>query len=119
MREDCHFFNAVKIATKNPIDHYKLKCGLLKNGDKADFIRIDSPENLDIIETYIDGKKVYDVKEPLKEVGQQKPINNFRRTKELVVEDIQIKEQQGKIRVIEAYDKELYTGEILENTNSS
>ena len=51
-------WNLLKAATRNPIQHYRLPCGSLQVGDKADFIvteslRFDAP-----LTTYIRGKVI-------------------------------------------------------------
>lgn len=47
--------NVLRIACVNPVLHYGLDVGLLREGDSADFIRIDSLNNFKVLETYING----------------------------------------------------------------
>ena len=42
-----------------PVQHYNLRVGLLQPGDPADFIVVDSPESMNVQETWIDGNPVY------------------------------------------------------------
>ena len=42
----------------NPVNHYKLKVGLLRQNDFADFILVKDPEQFEVIETYINGVMV-------------------------------------------------------------
>jgi len=53
-------FDILQAACVNPVLHYRLPVGLLREGDAADFIIIDNLENFTILETYINGEKVAD-----------------------------------------------------------
>lgn len=48
-------FDVLRAACVNPVLHYNVPVGLLREGDPADFIVIDNPENFSILKTYIDG----------------------------------------------------------------
>ncbi|MDR1593210.1 MAG: amidohydrolase family protein [Prevotellaceae bacterium] len=56
-----NFFNLLKAVAVNPVAHYGIPVGLLREGDSADFIITDSikPE-FKILQTYISGKLAYD-----------------------------------------------------------
>jgi len=99
----------LKIAVLNPHRHYGLETGLLRKGDNADFIIIDEPEKFNVMETWINGVKVYDGSNVLFETIPVKAVNNFNSSK-ITVDDICITSRKGKIRVIEAIDGELLTG---------
>lgn len=93
----------------NPVKHYNLEVGLLQIGDTADFIIVDSLEEFNIKETYIDGIKVYDGQKTLiKSVVVDTP--NLFKAEKLTVENISIQHQGGKLKVIKAFDGELITG---------
>ena len=51
-------FKVLKVATLNPIKHYKLNVGLLQKNDPADFIIVDNLKNFEILKTIINGKIV-------------------------------------------------------------
>ncbi|MGL4331893.1 MAG: amidohydrolase family protein [Bacteroidales bacterium] len=53
-------FDVLKAASVNAVHHYKLPVGLLHAGDPADFIRVKDLKEFDILETYINGKCVFD-----------------------------------------------------------
>ncbi len=53
-------FDILQAACVNPVLHYRLPVGLLREGDAADFIIIDNLENFTILETYINGEKLAD-----------------------------------------------------------
>lgn len=102
-------FDILKIVIINPVIHYGLDTGMLRKGDKADFIIIDNPEEFNVLETWINGKKVYDGKNILFESPVVRPLNNFNSTP-VKADDIKLSKKKGKVRVIDAVDGELVTG---------
>jgi adenine deaminase len=53
-------FNVLKAACINPIEHYKLEIGMLREGDPADFILLEDLTNFKVRATYVDGIQVSD-----------------------------------------------------------
>lgn len=51
-------FDVLACASVNPVQHYKLAVGLLREGDPADFIVVESWKNFRVRRTYLDGKLV-------------------------------------------------------------
>ena len=51
-------FKVLQAACINPALHYKMKVGLLREGDAADFIVVEDLENFKVFQTYIDGELV-------------------------------------------------------------
>jgi len=102
-------FDILKIVITNPVEHYGLDTGMLRKGDKADFIIIDNPDEFNVLETWINGKKVYDGKNILFESPVVSPLNNFNSTP-VKPGDINLSQKAGKVRVIDAVDGELVTG---------
>lgn len=104
------FFNLIKAAAINPVTHYKLGVGLLRVGDPADFMVVDSPDSFSILQTYIDGELVYSATEEIAlATAKVRPVNNFN-AKPITLGDLEVSALEGrKIRVLEAIDKELYT----------
>ncbi|MES2516711.1 MAG: amidohydrolase family protein, partial [Bacteroidota bacterium] len=51
-------FEILQVACVNPVLHYRLPVGLLREGDFADFIVIDNPSDFKVVQTYINGKLV-------------------------------------------------------------
>lgn len=51
-------FDILRAACLNPVLHYRLPVGLLREGDSADFIVVDNLEDFNVLETYINGQKV-------------------------------------------------------------
>lgn len=103
-------FDVIRSATINSSDHYKLNAGLLRPGENADFILVDSLEKMNIIETWIKGQKVYSEGKVLFKYKAPEAVNNFN-CKPIVEKVIQIRNTDRKIRVITAKEGELLTGE--------
>ncbi|AYQ30744.1 adenine deaminase [Runella sp. SP2] len=53
-------FDVLRAACVNPVLHYRLPVGLLREGDSADFIIVDNLNDFTILETYINGEKIAD-----------------------------------------------------------
>ncbi len=51
-------FNVLRAACVNPVEHYGLRCGLLRPGDPADLIRLHDLVEFKAMETWIDGQCV-------------------------------------------------------------
>lgn len=101
-------------ACVNPVNHYNLDVGLLQVGDKADFIKIDNFEDLNILRTVINGFLVCSKGWSLIPKVKTKPINNFQiRNKQ--VEDLAVTYKNNKINVIEAIDGQLITKKLLQD----
>jgi adenine deaminase len=112
LREGFDLFDVLRSCTRNPSDHYKLNSGLLQEGDSADFIVTDDLYNMNILETWINGKKVYDKGKVLFSVSGINHLNNFN-AKEIRIDDIMVLEYSKKARVIQAIDGELLTRELI------
>ena len=102
-------FDILTIATINPVKHYNLDTGMLRKGDRADFIIIDNPADFNIMETWIDGVRIYDGKNISFKPGAARALNNFH-SGQIIPADIQVEKKSGKIRVIDAVDGDLLTG---------
>lgn len=111
-------FNLVRAATINPVIHYGLDAGLLRVGDKADFIVVDDVSKMNIIETWINGEKVFDKGKVLFKYPGAKPMNNFNCTP-IEMDDLVIERKTDKIRVIKTFDGELTTGELIVEVGAS
>ena len=110
--EGYDIFNVLRSATINPETHYSLKAGLLREGDRADFIIVDSLEKMNVMETWIDGVMVYGNGKVYFTYEPGKGINNFKCTP-INGNDISVKRSGEKMRVIEAFDGELLTHEMM------
>ncbi len=111
-------FDVLRSSTVNPVEHYKLDMGLLRSGDSADFILVDSLDKMNVSETWIKGVKVFDNGRVLFDYKPGEAVNNFNCC--LVTEkDIQVQNKNGDIRIITAAEGELLTGEIIVNSGDS
>ncbi|AKB43423.1 adenine deaminase [Methanosarcina vacuolata] len=113
-------YNLIKTAVINPVEHYGLNVGLLREGDPADFIIVDDLKSFNVLKTFIDGNCVYDDGKVLFSVDKAPAKNVFNRNK-ISIDDVKLalpaSENNGgqmkKIRVIVAQDGELVTGQEL------
>ena len=104
-------FKILQVACVNPVNHYKMKVGLLKENDAADFIVVEDLVNFKVNKTYINGELVAENGQSfVKHVDFETP-NNFNIT-EKAISDFEIPSSAEKIRVIEALEGQLITNEI-------
>ena len=96
-----------------PVQHYKLDVGLLREGDPADFIVIDSPETMNVKQTWIDGQCVYDNGKVMFSGASIKLINRFS-ARTCDPSDFDVNADMLEQPVIVAYDGELITGRRME-----
>jgi adenine deaminase len=108
--EDYNVYDVIRSATLNPVQHYGLENGLLRNGDCADFIIVDSPQEMNVLETWINGKKVFSNGKTRFTYNGSDAVNNFSCSR-ITETDIKVRNTKGEIRIIEAVDGELLTGE--------
>lgn len=104
-------FTLLRAATINPVHHYNLPVGLLREGDPADFIVVDSLSNFSVKQTFINGGCVFDhQKGVLFPLSTVTAINKFRQEKitrhQLVVT---MPENNSRVKIIEVEDGELLT----------
>jgi adenine deaminase len=104
-------FNVLQVACINPVQHYNLDIGMLREGDPADFIVVNNLEEFNIRKTYIDGKLVAEDGRSFVPKISETPLNNFK-ISPIRKEELQIEAKSDKIRVIEALDGQLITKEI-------
>lgn len=104
-------FKVLQAACINPIGHYKMNVGQLRELDPADFIVVEDLKDFRVLQTYIDGELVAENgKSFVKHVAFETP-NNFN-VKAKNVSDFEISGVAQKIRVIEALEGQLITNEI-------
>lgn len=110
-------WNMLPAACINPVNHYSLPSGLMKIDDKATFIAVDNLNDFNVLETVIDGYKVYDrdsgVMENnllISEVSKDCP-NSFKALP-ITTNDIAYEIKSPKVRVIEALEGELLTNSL-------
>ena len=104
-------FKVLQAACLNPIGHYKMDVGQLRENDSADFIVVEDLKDFKVLQTYINGELVADNgKSFVKHVAFETP-NNFN-VKAKSISDFAVSGSAEKIRVIEALEGQLITNEI-------
>lgn len=109
LEKGLNLFNVLRSATVNPIEHYGLNCGLLKEGDDADFIVTKNLVDFAVEATYIKGQKIAESGKSLVNSVESELPNKFY-TNNPKIDDIKVKAEFNRIKVIEAYDGSLITG---------
>ncbi len=101
-------FDILQAATVNPVMHYKLPVGLLRTGDNGDLIITDNLKSFKPKAVYINGRRIFSNSEVLFKKSSIDISGNFR-TEPIDADDIKIRPGKGKMKVIVAQDKQLYT----------
>lgn len=107
-------FKVLRMATINPVLHYRMSVGLLREGDWADFILVDNLEDFNVLETYINGNKVAESGVSLIENLQSEIVNNFD-CEPISPAQIELAapSEPKRMRVIQTVDGQLITNEIF------
>lgn len=112
VKEGFDMFDVIRICTLNPVKHYNLDAGLLQKGQAADFIVVEDYMSMNVLETWINGEKVFDRGQTLFKYENKECINRFNAS-EISERDICIKRNGSEMRVIEAFEGELITKEVF------
>ena len=102
----------LRVACVNPVLHYNLDVGLLRKGDSADFILVDSLDNFNILKTYINGEVVAEKGRSFISSGASEIVNNFSIGKKKIG-DFALPYTKGDINVIEAIENQVITGRSI------
>ena len=116
-----NLFSLLRAATLNPVRHYQIDLGLVQSGDSADFILVDNLEDFAVQQCFLRGVCVFD------RVGEgarltsafhnvtwsSSPSPNRFGASEIGASDIHVVAASGKMKVIQAFDGELFTKQIL------
>ncbi len=107
-------FKILQAACINPVLHYKMKNGILRINDAADFIMVKDMVDFKVLKTYIDGNLVAENGKTFIESVASLPINKFNCHKKKQ-EDFVIKAlpAQPQIKVIEALEGQLITNKMM------
>jgi adenine deaminase len=114
--KDIDVFKVLQAACVNPVGHYKLKVGLLRENDFADFIVVKDLENFEVLQTYINGELVAENGNSLISKEQSvfsNKVNNFNCSKKKV-EDFgyPVAINTSSLIAIEALDGQLITNKL-------
>lgn len=110
-------FHVLAAACKNPVLHYNLPIGLLRAGDSADFIEVDSLTNFRVLRTVLRGNVVAEHGQTRFEHSACPVLNRFE-AQPISAADLQVQVLGEKVRVIVASDRQLFTDERVESTPS-
>ncbi|MBK6996698.1 MAG: adenine deaminase [Lewinellaceae bacterium] len=116
----CDLFDTLRAACINPVEHYQLPVGLLREGDPADFVQVADLRDFKVLETWIDGEKVAEngatlvprlsVAAPNQFLAKPRQASDFQLFK-LGVAHLEGVPHFPKLRVIKVFDGEIVTGE--------
>ncbi len=101
-------FKVLKAACINPVEHYRMNVGLLKEGHPADFIVVENLNDFKVKATYINGELVAENGVSKIKTKPALVINNFNCSKKKP-QDFKIEISDFKFDVIEALDGQLIT----------
>jgi adenine deaminase len=111
-------FKVLQAACVNPVQHYKMRVGLLTVGDPADFIVVKNLKSFEVQQTYINGDLVAENGKSNPDhfphnTQKSKLINNFSCSRKSVEEfEISSAGTRENTHVIEALDGQLITNKI-------
>lgn len=116
--EDFNLFDVLRSCTVNPVKHYGLEAGLLIPGGPADFIVVDDLRKMNVLETWIKGKKVFDRGVVLFNYDKGEAINKFNCSK-IESKAIEVPRKGEKMQIIEAFDGELLTKKTVRDSGKN
>ena len=104
-------FEILQMACVNPVLHYNLPVGLLREGDPADFIVIDNLQDFNVLQTYLNGEIIAEHGISKIENLPSDIVNNFKcetkKIEDFAYENLEL--EQSIIKVIEVLDGQLIT----------
>ena len=107
-------FKVLQAACINPVLHYKMDNGILREGDAADFIVLKSISNFEVLQTYINGELVAEKGKSYIETNPSGIINEFNCDEKTVAEFVMPADNSNtQIPVIEALEGQLITNKIF------
>lgn len=110
----CRPVNVLRVACRNPIQHYGLNVGLLQEGDPADFVLVDDLESFYVLQTFIGGRLVAEAGKSLLRTTPTETINHFA-AQPIAPHDLAIAADGRRVRVIQVIDGQLLThGEVVD-----
>jgi adenine deaminase len=105
--------HVLRCASLNPVLHYGLPMGLLREGDPADFLVVDSLKDFRVLKAFLRGKPVAVHGQSCLEGRTPERINAFRALPKRT-DDFAIRPAAGLAHIIEARDGSLVTGRSRE-----
>lgn len=111
INEGYDVFKVLRSASLNPCVHYKLKTGLLRPGDNADFIVTKDLKTMDVIQTWLNGECVFEDGK-VSFTACKIDLSNRFNASPVYETDIRVKSRKGAFRVIKAFNGELFTDSV-------
>lgn len=105
-------FSVLKVACLNPVSHYNMNVGILRQGDAADFVVVNNLTDFKVLKTYIGGRLVAENGRSLISQVETRAINDFV-ARQLEAADFAYPGSAESIYVIEALDGQLITNTIV------
>jgi adenine deaminase len=106
-------FKVLQAACVNPVGHYKMKVGLLREGDSADFILVKDLEKFEVLRTFINGELVAENGQTKIKAEKAKTINNFSCSKKKTGDFAVVQSTNNSdLPIIEALDGQLITNRL-------
>jgi adenine deaminase len=99
----------LRSAILNPIHHYDLDVGILREGDDADMIIVDDLHDFNVLKTFVRGELVAENGRTLIPSLTVDQPNVFHAAP-IETNQVRLKDEGKKIKVITAFDGELITG---------
>jgi len=107
----CDLFDTLRAACLNPVQHYRLPVGLLREGDPADFIRVADLTDFRVLESYIGGVCVAENGVSRLRHQSSGTPNQFSALPKIPADfHLVSKHGTGIVRIIRAWDGEIVTG---------
>lgn len=103
-------FDVLQVACINPVNHYKMNVGLLREGDRADFICVKDLTKFEVLKTVIEGEIVAEDKKTFLTAKTHSTPNQFN-IKAKSASNFVVKAIGEKVRTIVALDGQLITRE--------
>lgn len=106
-------FKVLQAACINPVLHYKMNVGLLREGDAADCIVVEDLTHFKVLQTYINGQLVATDGRSLIDSHTETILNNFSCAKKTTAECKVVFKGAKTIPIIEALDGQLITNKLF------
>ena len=112
-----NIFKVLQAACINPVLHYKMEVGLLREGDAADFILLEDMVNFKVVQTYIDGALVAEKGKSFIDGNKAGIINQFNCAQQTASAFSVKHAGEKEILVIEALEGQLITNKLMAAPN--
>lgn len=109
LTHELDLFDVLKAACVNPVEHYKMDVGLLREGDWADFVLLRDLDHFEVESTWINGECVYEKGESKIPTVAVEAINQFN-CSPVEPKDLYMLADGLPHPAIVAYDGQLITG---------